>query len=279
MIERTFIQQNMRKRELENYLSTKLDRAGFTHLDIIKTPLVTRIVLHVTKPGLAIGKGGQTIKQLTEVIGTEYDIDNPQIEIQEITNPTLNAKATVDRMAALIQREFSWRSVAFRTVRDIMGAGAQGVELVIKGKLSGKAGRKRKQRIAFGYMKKVGGQVKYVDYAKAAAYPKSGAIGLKLRIIRPETVFPDKIDVVKVVQNFKGQTDDLVKETEKVEAKTETTEKVVEEKVKKEATKKVEVVEEKESIKAKEKIHEAIEKKVKEDNNVEKTEQKGEESK
>ena len=237
--------------ELEQYMAKKLERAGFTHLDIIKTPLVTRIVIHVTKPGLAIGKGGSTIKQLTETIGVEFDIDNPQIEIQEITNPTLNARVTVDRMAGLIQREFPWRSVAFRTVRDIMAGGAQGVELVVKGKLSGKAGRKRKQRIAFGYMKKVGDQAKYVDYAKASAYPKSGAIGIKLRIVHPETVFPDKIDVVKVVEAIKGKNEDIKPigkvEEEKVEAK-----KLVKEKD--------EITEEQ-----KEKLHKAVEKKIVED--------------
>lgn len=218
----THIQKNLRKMELEKFMASKLERAGFTHLDIIKTPLVTRIVLHVTKPGLAIGKGGQTIKQLTELIAKDYAIDNPQIEIQEIHNPTLNAKSTVDKMATLIQREFPWRSVAFRTVRDIMAAGAQGVELTVKGKIAGKAGRKRKQRIAFGYMKKVGDQTKYVDYAKASAYPKVGAIGIKLRIIHPETVFPDKVDVNKVIESMKAPVEEKplgkVNE-EKIEAK------------------------------------------------------------
>ncbi|MCX6800935.1 MAG: 30S ribosomal protein S3 [Candidatus Diapherotrites archaeon] len=203
MIERFFIQQNIKKMELEEYIGKKLDRAGFTHIDIVKTPLITRIVLHVAKPGLAIGKGGQTIKQLTTLIAEKYGIDNPQIEIQEIKNPNMNAKVIADRMASLIQKGFSWRSVVFRSVRDIMTAGAQGVELQVKGKLSGKGGRKRKQRIAFGYMKKVGDQTKYVDYAKTAAYPKAGAIGIKLRIIHPEAVFPDKVDVLKVVESVK----------------------------------------------------------------------------
>jgi small subunit ribosomal protein S3 len=228
----THIQKNLRKMELEKFMASKLERAGFTHLDIIKTPLVTRIVLHVTKPGLAIGKGGQTIKQLTELITKDYAIDNPQIEIQEIHNPTLNAKSTVDKMANLIQREFPWRSVAFRTVRDIMAAGAQGVELTVKGKIAGKAGRKRKQRIAFGYMKKVGDQTKYVDYAKASAYPKVGAIGIKLRIIHPETVFPDKVDVNKVIESMKapveekplGKVNEEKIEAKKIENKEELTE-------------------------------------------------------
>ncbi|MCX6802941.1 MAG: 30S ribosomal protein S3 [Candidatus Diapherotrites archaeon] len=203
MIERTFIQKSFNKLELEEYLSKKLDRAGFSHLEIIKTPLVTRIVLHVAKPGLAIGKGGSTIKLLTDVIAKKYKIDNPQIEIQEIKHPNLNAKILAERMASMIQREFSWRSIAYKLVKDVIDAGAQGVELVVKGKLSGKGGRKKKVRIAHGYMKKLGAQTKWVDFAKAAAYPKAGAIGIRLSIIHPEIIFPDKVDVKKVLLGLK----------------------------------------------------------------------------
>ncbi len=219
MIERKFIQQNLRKMELEEYLGKKLDRAGFTHADIVKTPMVTRIILHVSKPGLAIGKGGQTIKQLTEVIGRDYKIDNPQIEIQEVKNANLNAKILVEKMAAMIEREFSWRSVVFKAVSEIVNSGAQGVELVVKGKLSGKGGRKRKMRIAFGYMKKIGEQSRLVDFAKAPAYPKAGAIGLRLRIIHPGVVFPDKIDVTKVIQDKRQLVEDAKEVLEKKEDK------------------------------------------------------------
>jgi small subunit ribosomal protein S3 len=203
MIERTFIKKNFNKMDLDNYLAKKLDRAGYSHLEIIKTPLVTRIVLHVAKPGLAIGKSGSTIKELTEVIAKNFEINNPQIEIQEIKNANLNAKIVVTRMAAMINRGFSWRSVAFRTVKDINAAGAQGIELVFKGALGGKGARKRKQRIAVGYMKKIGDQSKFVDTAKAPSNPSCGTIGIKLSIIHPDVIFPDKIDVVKVVDAYK----------------------------------------------------------------------------
>ncbi len=210
MIERTFIEQGMKKIQLGQYLKKQLNRAGFTGLHMVKTPLVTRIILRVARPGLAIGKGGQNIRQLTEEIGKKFGIDNPQIEIQDIQNPTLDARATVDKMVELIERGFSWKSVAFRTLRNIDEAGAQGVELVLKGKLSGKGGRKRKHRAVKGYMKKVGDQVKLVDTAKASAYPKAGAIGIKLSIIRPEIVFPDKVDIGKAIKK---------KETEAASAK------------------------------------------------------------
>ncbi len=223
MIERFFIKQGIRKVELENYLKKELERAGFTDLAIVKTPLVTRIVLNVARPGLAIGKEGQNIRQLTETIGKKFGIDNPQLEIQEVPHASLNATAIVNKMAALLERGFSWRSVAFRTVKDIMDAGAQGAELVLKGKLAGKGGRKRKQRIAEGYMKKVGNQTELVDYAKASAYPKAGAIGIKLRIIRPGVVFPDKINIEEIINaSLTVETEEAEKLAE--EAKAEATE-------------------------------------------------------
>lgn len=199
MIERTFIQQNMKRIELENFIKSNMDRAGFTRLEVVKTPLVTRLIVNVTHPGLAIGKSGQNIKRLTREIEEKFKIENPQLEIQEIKTPELDAKATVDRMKTLLERGFSWRSIAYKIVHDISSKGAQGVEIVLSGALGGKGERKRQQRIATGYMKKTGDQVRLVDYAKATSYPKYGAIGIKLRIVRPETVFPDKINIKDII--------------------------------------------------------------------------------
>jgi small subunit ribosomal protein S3 len=199
MIERAFIQQNLKKIELEQFIKRQIDRAGFTKLDIVKTPLVTRIIINVTHPGLAIGKSGQNIKRLTLEIAEKFGIENPQLEIQEIKVPELDAKAMVDKIKTLIERGYSWRSIAFRTVQDISSKGAQGVELVLSGALGGKGERKRQQRIATGYMKKTGDQVKLVDFAKITSYPKYGAIGIKLRIVHPDTVFPDKINIREIL--------------------------------------------------------------------------------
>ena len=131
----------------------------------------------------------------------------------------MNAKILAERMAGMVNREFQWRSVAYKLVKDVIDAGAQGVELVVKGKLSGKGGRKRKVRIAYGYMKKLGNQTKLVDFAKAAAYPKAGAIGIRLRIIHPDVIFPDKVDIKKVVQAIKMVESEAKEQAEKKETK------------------------------------------------------------
>jgi small subunit ribosomal protein S3 len=219
---------------LEKYLKKQLDRAGFTGLSMSKTPLVTRIILNVTRPGLAIGKGGKTIRTITKTIEETYKIPNPQIEINEIQNPELDAKAMVDRVVSLLERGYSWRSVTYKTVEDIIRAGAQGVEVVIKGKLSGKGGRKMKQRIAKGYMKKAGGQTHLVDYAKGNAYPKAGAIGVKIRIIRPNVIFPDKLNITELLEARKQAEKTESEADEKTDTAEET---VIVEKEKSEETK------------------------------------------
>jgi small subunit ribosomal protein S3 len=200
MIERTFIEQGLRHVEMDNFLRSKLERAGFTKSEIVKTPLVTRIVVNVVSPGLAIGKGGENIRMLTETIKTKYGIENPQLEIREIQKPNLDAQAVCDRIVAAVERGFSWRSVVFRTMRDIMQSGAHGTEIIVKGVIAGKGQRKRKQRLGAGYMKKVGFEASLVDYAKGTAVTKIGAIGFKVRIVRPDVHFLDKLDLEKFLK-------------------------------------------------------------------------------
>jgi len=282
MIERSFIEQGIKRVNLEEYLAKELEKAGFTKSEIEKTPLVTRIIVNVIRPGLAIGKGGSNIRKLTETIENEFGIENPQLEIKEIAVPELDAKAMVNRIRGLIERGFSWRSISYRSVKDIESKGAQGIELILSGKLTGKGGRKRKQRIAVGYMKKVGDQVKLVDFAKATAYPKPGAIGIKLRIVRPETVFPDKVNISELLKERKQIAEDKEKE-EKKEAEEEKKEKD-EKEVKKEeksVEKKEKANDEKEKKplekkSEKEKTKEVTEKKSKEKSPKVKEEKKGE---
>ncbi len=220
MIERTFIQQNWKKIELENFLKGNMPRSGFTKLDVIKTPMVTRLIVNCTHPGMAIGKGGTNIRRLTLEVGERFKIENPQIEIKEITTPDLDAAAVVDKMKNLLERGFSWRSVVYKIMRDIMRQGAQGVEIVLSGALGGKGERKRRQRVAEGYMKKTGDQTKLVDYAKVTCYPKYGAIGIKVRIVHPDTVFPDKINIGQLVDE-KMKAREPAPAEEKQEAKAE----------------------------------------------------------
>jgi small subunit ribosomal protein S3 len=227
VIERLFIQKGLKKLKLEEYFRSELRRAGFVGVDVVKTPIATRIIINVTRPGLAIGKKGKTIRTLTKELEEVYGFENPQIEVQEVKHPELDAKACVDRIVALIERGYSWRSVVYRVMEDAIASGAQGIEILLKGVLAGKGNRKKKERIAKGYMKKAGEQAYLVDYAKGVAVPKQGAIGVKVRIIKPDVIFPDKRDI-KELLGKEAKAEEKVQVSEKgAEEKKETKEEKV----------------------------------------------------
>ncbi len=245
MIEKQFVNKTLSRVKLKKYLKEIMGKAGLVDLELIKTPLVTRIILYVTRPGFAIGKGGKNIKMLSETLKKEYGIENPQVEIEPIKDARLNARVVADKMKSMIEAGQSWRSVAFKTARELQNANAQGFEIVLSGALGGKGARKRKHRIVEGYMKKVGEQTKLVDYAKAHAYTKIGAIGIKVRIIKPHVIFPDKINVEeKVKKMLEEKNMEEIKEKKEIEdakeaieeVKKETKKKNMEEKSKKEKT-------------------------------------------
>jgi len=237
VIERLFIQKGLKRIRLEEYFRSELKRAGFVGVEVVKTPIATRIIIKVTRPGLAIGKKGKTIRILTKEVEDVYGFENPQIEVQEVKQPELDAKACVDRITALMERGYSWRSVVYRVMEDAIASGAQGIEILLKGVLTGKGNRKRKERIAKGYMKKAGEQAYLVDYAKGVAVPKQGAIGVKVRIIKPEVIFPDKRDIKELIKGKEEKKDEKIKQQEEQKKETEEKEAQPEKAEKKESSK------------------------------------------
>ena len=79
-----------------------------------------------------------------------------------------------------------------------------GFELIFKGKMMSKGGRKQKYRFVSGYLKVIGDQTKYVKDIKVAAKTKSGVIGIRLRIVPPNVLFPDKIGEKEIINAVKG---------------------------------------------------------------------------
>lgn len=157
----------------------------------------TRVALYVERPGIVIGRKGKSIKDLTEVLGKEYGIENPQVEVVEIKGPELNAKIMSKRLAFMLERGINFRRAGHLILRRIMHAGARGAEIVIAGKISGE--RHRSARFYDGYLKKAGEPAAtLVSYGYAAAKLKPGVIGVKIRIMPPDVRLPDEIRFIEV---------------------------------------------------------------------------------
>ena len=70
--------------ELDEYLEKALKEAGYAGVDVQKNPVGSRITVFVTRPGLAIGRRGTGIKDLTERVAAKFTLPNPQIAVSEV---------------------------------------------------------------------------------------------------------------------------------------------------------------------------------------------------
>jgi small subunit ribosomal protein S3 len=195
--ERKVIQDRMRRVLLKEYLVRESARAGFGGLDIVRTPMGTRVTLVCERPGILIGHRGELIKRLTEDIQARFALDNPQIEVQEERQPSLNAQLMSDKLASTLERGWHFRRAGHSTVRRIMEAGARGCQVILSGKLTGE--RHRTERFKAGTIKYCGEAVHlWMDKGFYQARLKPGVIGVNVWIMRPTAKLPDEI-VVKGV--------------------------------------------------------------------------------
>ncbi len=216
MKENYFIKNKLKKIAINKFLQKELKSAGFIDSELSKTPLSTRITIFALKPGFVIGKKGSNIRALTEKMEQKFELNKVHLEIGEIANKNLDPKVVIENISRDIARGISWKRAVYRALNDIQRAGAIGAEIVAKGNTTGKGQRKRKTRYAFGYLKKAGDQKNQVGFEKRTTFPGLGTIGIRLRIVQPDTVFSDKIDVLSLAKQYKiKQEEEIIEEREK----------------------------------------------------------------
>jgi small subunit ribosomal protein S3 len=183
MIEKQFVQDNIKKVKIDEWLEDELDKANYSHIDFTKTSTSTKITIYSEKPGLVIGRGGHRIKEVTRKLKDDFGIENPQVEAQEVEEPDLDAEVVAKNIQGWLEKGGHPKRVGNTYTRRVMDAGAVGVQIEIAGKLSGSRGRREK--FTQGYVKKCGNTAeKYVDVAYRGAVTQPGALGVKVRIMR-----------------------------------------------------------------------------------------------
>jgi small subunit ribosomal protein S3 len=184
------MKNNFRNMELNEYLSSSLTDAGYGGAEVQKTPIGTKITLFVIRPGLVIGRKGSGIRDLTARLEQQFDLENAQISVTEVTKPELNPNIMANRIAQLIERGTAFRRASLWTINTIMGAGALGVEITVSGKLRGE--RAHFEKHTAGIIPKSGKVAEeVVRNATRSMLTKMGLVGIKLKISIREEVHRD----------------------------------------------------------------------------------------
>jgi small subunit ribosomal protein S3 len=186
-----FVKENARRAEIDEFLSQELKRAGYSKVEMSKTPLGTRVVVYAAKPGLVIGRRGQSIRDLTAVLEQQFGVQNPQISVATLEAPELDPKVVASQIAMALQRGIHFRRAAYWALQRTIEAGALGVEIVIRGKLT--TDRARYEKYKAGYLPSVGEAIdRIVRFAVVDTQLKQGLFGIRVRIMPPNVSLPDR---------------------------------------------------------------------------------------
>jgi small subunit ribosomal protein S3 len=184
------IKDNYNMMLLKDYLREAIKEAGFSHVEISKTPTGTRVVLHVTRPGIVIGRKGTGIRELTETLEKRFGLKSPQVAVNEIPQPELTASVMCNRLAQLIERGTAFRRATMWTLQQIMNAGAMGVQITVSGKLRGD--RSSFEKHSLGVLPRAGHSASIIVDEDTTPIPTPmGYIGVRIRIARKERYIPE----------------------------------------------------------------------------------------
>ncbi|RZD53934.1 MAG: 30S ribosomal protein S3 [Methanobacteriota archaeon] len=205
---RTFINRNVERHMVREYLLRETERAGFGGLEFNRTPEGTKVTLSAEQVGRVIGRRGKVIHELQHRLKSDFKLENPRLEVNEIEEPRLNAQVMASRLASSLERGWFFRRAGHSTAQNIMDAGARGCLIILSGKISG--ARHRVQKFQQGHIKFCGETaLQFMDEGFSTAVKKLGTVGCTVRIMRPGVKLPHEIDIIERVDSGLGPIEEV----------------------------------------------------------------------
>jgi len=217
MIEKKFVAQRLNEFQVQEFLKKELANTGLSRIEIKKTPLGEKIIVYTSRPGLVVGRKGETIKRLTIILKKKFKMENPQLEVWDIENPSLDPASITEKIAYALERFGSkrFKSISYQCLQEMLDAGALGAEIVISGKVP--SSRAKSWRFKAGYLKKSGDiALSKIKRNTVQALLKSGVIGIKVSIMTPDIVLPDTVNLKEKKVEIKEEKTEEKKETKKI---------------------------------------------------------------
>ncbi len=193
-VEKLFVKEGIKVSEVEEFLKKRFEKAGYSHTEIQRTPLGTRILVFVHKPGLVIGRSGRRVNEITEEIKEKFGFENPLLDVREVDQPLLDSNIVARRIAGAIEKGVNYKKVAHFYLEKVVEAGAVGIQIEIAGKIGG-VERSREQKFKMGFIAHSGEYAeRLVDAGYTQAIIKAGIIGIKVKIMKalPKEVIIEK---------------------------------------------------------------------------------------
>lgn len=184
-----FLQQD---EALRKYIKKKYKGGGIASIEIARTANTLTVTIATSRPGVLIGRGGSGIEELKKELLVKV-IRNPKavlrLNIDEVDKPDLNAELVVQSVIDQLEKRLPFRRVLKQTVERVKRAGAQGVRIMVAGRLNG-AEIARTEALHAGSIPLHTLRAD-IDYSRGAARTTYGSIGVKVWIYKGQ-IFEEK---------------------------------------------------------------------------------------
>jgi small subunit ribosomal protein S3 len=170
--------------KLRDLIMKRLKQAGVSRVDIERSLNALAIKIHVSKPGLVIGRGGSGLEELRQVLEKEAG-QKMRLDIEEVRHPDLNAYLVGRALADQIERRMPVRRIMNQTMERVIRAGAKGVKIIVSGRIGGSE-ISRREKVQWGTIP-MGTLRANIDYASVPAKTATaGVTGVKVWIYAEE---------------------------------------------------------------------------------------------
>ena len=193
---RWFNERNYKNVVLEDYglrtmLMKRLKTAGVASIVLERSINSLRIIIHVSRPGIVIGRGGTGLEELKKAIvaflvtlNGAKAMPKLDIRVEPVKEPNLNAQLVAINVSDQLIRRLPFKRVLNSTAERVMSSGALGVKIMLTGRIGGaEIGRREKIRLGTVPVSTIRANI---SYAQVPALTKKGYIGIKVWINRPE---------------------------------------------------------------------------------------------
>lgn len=174
--------------KIRSFVQSKLKQAGISKIIIERPHKKCMITVHTARPGLVIGKKGADIETLRKKLSTMTD-DEVRLNLVEIRKPEIDATLVAEDIARQLERRASFRRAMKRSIQSAMRLGAEGVRVMVAGRLGG-AEIARTEQYAEGSVPLHTLRAD-IDYGTARAKTTYGIIGIKVWVYKGEIMEHD----------------------------------------------------------------------------------------
>jgi small subunit ribosomal protein S3 len=174
---------------LRAFLEKRLRGNYVAEIEIERSQKEFKVIIHTSRPGMIIGRGGDGIEKLRKDIAKEMkrkDIILPanfRLDIAEVASPEYSAAIVGQMVAEQLEKRIPFRRVLKTTIEKVMAnRDVLGARIAVAGRLGG-AEMARKEQIRKGGIPLQTLRAD-IDFAKEKAFMAYGIIGIKVWIYR-----------------------------------------------------------------------------------------------